>query len=151
MASIRCFAAENAPEGPVIGSLSNEQCTSGDDQRYWFPRVPPFVGYSKGEETTAGGDGTCYLGFPKEKSKSAVMLVDGQIVKLTPVRSGKPKVIEAYASKDFSVLVEVQATGYASTCVPSEDRCCGDYTYAVITVMKGKEKSSVKAARYSGG
>lgn len=151
IASSSCFAADRSSNSPVIGALPYEQCTSGDDQRYWFPRIPPFVGYTKGERTTAGGDGTCYLGFPNESSKSAVMLIDNQIVKLNPIRSDKRKVIEAYSSKDSNIVVEVWVTGYASTCVPSEDKCCGDYTYAQIVVTKGGTSSSIRAARYTGG
>jgi hypothetical protein len=151
LASTLASAAEEGAGSVSIGTLTAEYCAAGNDQRYWYPRVPPFVGYSKGERTIAGGDGNCYLGFPKENSKSAVVMVDGQIVTVAPIRSEKRRIVEAYASKDGSISIEVMVTGYSSTCVPGADKCCGDYTYATIKVTKGDRTSSVKAARYAGG
>lgn len=139
---------ENAK--PVIGAHSD--CFNLDDQHpYWYPRVPPLVGYAKGERTSAGGDGTCILGFSLDGSKSAVMRIDGKTVHLKPVRSNKAKVIESYASKGNTLTVEVKVTGYASTCVPGEDKCCGDYTYAVISVSRNGLTAKAHVARYSGG
>ena len=145
--SVYCMAAHS---GPVIGVLPIEQCSQGEDQRFWFPRMPPYVGYSNGEKTTAGGDGTCYLGFLKENDKSAVMLIDGQRVKLIPRKSRKPKVIAAYVSMDTRVAVEVRFVSEDTTCEPGVDKCCGTYTYALISVVKDGKTASVRAAGYSG-
>lgn len=64
-----------------IGKLPFEKCVdvllqndqAEENQRYWFSRTPPYVGYLKGEKTTAGGDGTCYLGFPSAKKKALLL------------------------------------------------------------------------------
>lgn len=140
--------------------LPNEQCIdtilqardelATENQRYWFARVPPYVGYKKGERTTAGGDGTCYLGFPNAKSKSAVILVDGQVVQIVPQSQATERTVTKYKSKDGLTSVEVKVTGRESTCVPDEGKCCGEYTYATIKVIQGKRSTSVRAARYEG-
>lgn len=135
----------------TIGKLSSEYCEDAKadlftDQRYWFPRVPPYVGYAKGEQTSAGGDGTCYLGFPKAKSKAAVIMLNGEIIKVSPNKQGS-----TFKSADGNIEVQIKITGFESTCEPDADKCCGDYTYATITVIRGKIKASVKAAQYSGG
>ncbi len=144
-------ASEGSEKSLTIGALSSEHCGEVDDQRYWYPRVPPYVGFSKGERTTAGGDGTCYLGYPKAGSKSATIMVNGKLVRLIPTSSPRRKIVEAYRSSDNNLVVEVLVTGYDSTCTPGEDKCCGDYTYSQITVTQGDSTATVKAARYSGG
>ena len=141
-----------------LGQLPYEQCVDtslqndqvGENQRFWFPRVPPYVGYSKGEQTAAGGDGTCYVGFPSGKKKSALVLVDGSIVEVFPTTSSQKK-ISRYRSRDRTTTIEIRITGGDSTCEPNADKCCGDYTYATITVKKNGKTKSVKAATYSGG
>ena len=142
-----------------IGKLSSENCydpdpkveSSSENQRYWFPRVPPYVGYSKGERTTAGGDGTCYLGFPKVDSNSALVMVNEKIITVFPDVSNKQNGLTIFKSRDEKTVVELKVTGGASTCEPDADKCCGNYTYATITITNGSKKSSVMAAQYSGG
>lgn len=141
-----------------IGKLPFEKCVdvllqndqAEENQRYWFSRTPPYVGYLKGEKTTAGGDGTCYLGFPSAKKKSAHVLVDGSVIEVFPVASSK-KSISIFSSNDHSTIVEVFITGTESTCDAGAETCCGDYTYATITVKKNGTTQSVKAANYTGG
>ena len=132
-----------------VGDLSNEYCSLNDSQDYWYRRVPPYVGYSKGERTTAGGDGTCVLGFPKGGDKSGYVLVSDKIIEVFPVTSkGKDRV---YSSKDRQTRVQISITGNETTCEPDADKCCGDYTYAKISVEHGGKNITVKAVSYSGG
>ena len=151
-----CSSARAAPL--EIGKLPYEQCVdvalqsdqAEENQRYWFSRVAPYVGYSKGEATTAGGDGTCYLGFPSTTKKSALVLVGGTVIEVFPIASSNKKVSK-YRSNDHFTIVEVRITGGDSTCEPDAEKCCGDYTYATITVKKNGATKSVKAANYTGG
>ena len=135
-------------ESCVDISLQNDQ--ADENQRYWFSRTPPYVGYAKGEKTTAGGDGTCYLGFPSAKKKSALVLVGGSVIEVFPAAS-VDKNVSIFKSKDHNTIVEIRITGGDSTCEPSDDKCCGDYTYATISIKKNGISKSVKAANYSGG
>jgi hypothetical protein len=140
-----------------LGKLPYEKCVdtslqddlAEENQRFWFSRVPPYVGYSKGERTTAGGDGTCYVGFPRAKRKSALVVIDDSIVEVFPT-AGSQKKMSRYSSNDRNTIVEIHITGGDTTCEPNADKCCGDYTYATITVKKNGKTKSVKAANYSG-
>lgn len=142
----------------VIAPLSGEHCTdpspghefSDENKRYWFPRVPPYVGYSKGERTTAGGDGTCYIGFPNVDRKSALVMVNGEIYTIHPDKSANSKV-DKYKTEDGVVQVEIRVTGGDSTCTPGADSCCGEYTYATLTVKMHGKSQSIKVANYVGG
>ena len=152
-------AEEVSAQNLSIGKLSSEYCTdhdqaqefSSENQRYWYPRIPPYVGYSQGERTTAGGDGTCYLGYPKAESDSAVVMINSKIIEVTVTESTKGKAIELFKSKDGEVTIELTVIGNESTCVPDADTCCGDYTYATITVIQNNKKTTVNAAKYEGG
>lgn len=140
-----------------IGRLPFDKCTdltdddfSEKNQRYWFARVPPYVGFSKGEETRAGGDETCYVGFPFANKESALVLVDGAMVEIFPVAS-VDKDASVFMSADHGITVEVRITGGESTCMPDSESCCGDFVYATITVMKNGAVKIMKAANYKGG
>ena len=144
--------------GLEIGKLPYEKCVdvlqpndhAEENQRYWFSRVPPYVGYSKGEKTTAGGDGTCYLGFPSAKKKSAHVLAGNSVIEIFPVKSSIKNVL-LFSSKDHRTMIEIRITGYDSTCEPEAEKCCGDYTYATITLKNKGATQSVKAVNYRGG
>ena len=116
----------------------------------WFARVPPYVGFKKGEQTTAGGDGRCYVGFPKARSNSALVVIHDQVIHVIVQPPGKQGAVTTYKSKDGHTLVLVSVTGSETTCAPREDKCCGDYTYATIKVFQGTRSASAKAARYEG-
>ena len=141
-----------------IAKLPYEKCVdvspqndqAEENQRYWFSRIPSYVWYSKGEKTTAGGDGTCYLGFPSATKKSALVLVNSTIIEVFPIAISNKKVSK-YRSSDHSTIVEVRISGGDSTCEPDAEKCCGDYTYATISVKKNGVTKSVKAANYTGG
>lgn len=137
----------------VIGDLKGGDCSFVDKQSesevvgYWRRR-PPFVGYHKGEQLFAGGDGTCVLGFPRSNDERALVLVNG--LKIPVFFTAEREDTRVYVSRDGSVKVELTITGTESTCNPDEDNCCGEYTYVTITVRSGKRNSSVRAATYVG-
>ena len=150
------MAEENSIQDVSIGKLSDRYCIDKDseselNQRFWFARIPPYIGYSKGERTTAGGDGTCYLGYPKEKSDVAVVKINGKIVEVTVTESTKGKATEEFRSKDGKIIIELTIIGNDSTCSPDSESCCGEYTYATITAIYDNKKSTVNAAKYEGG
>ena len=120
------------------------------NQRYWFARVPPFVGFRRGERTTAGGDGTCFVGFPNGSSPMARILVDGEFIDLLPDTKANRPTNQTFLSADRRIRLQVTQVGTETTCVPAEEKSCGDYTYASITLTTPSRKSSVKAARYVG-
>ena len=131
-------------------ATSLKEDLADENQRYWFARVPPYVGYAKGERTTAGGDGTCYLGFPYAKSSSGVIMIDKKIIRVSPTPSPKQKTTR-FRSKDGETIVHVQETGSETTCNPEGGSCCGTYIYATITVNHKGKTYRVKAANYGGG
>jgi len=148
--------AHAGTNGVAVGSLPRERCldVTADDltpenQRYWYLRTPPYVGFAKGERTEAGGDGTCVVGFPRKGSTDAVALVNGAIVELAEAASS-PLKHATYRSADGKTLVSVRITGGESTCRPNADACCGDYTYATITIRSGGKSTTLRAASYSG-
>ena len=129
----------------VDASLEND--LAEENQRYWFPRKPPYIGFSKGEQTTAGGDGTCYLGFPSAKKSSAILLIENAIVEVLPVGKVNAKMLR-FQSRDRKTQVAVRITGTDSTC--TGDSCCGTYQYATITVTHQGKVARVRAANYQG-
>lgn len=151
----------HAQDKLLLGKLPNKQCIdmvlqakdefASENQRYWFARVPPYVGVKNGEPLMAGGDGTCYVGFPKASSDSAVVIVNGRVINVIVQTPSKEEAVTTYKSKDGHTVVVVRVTGAESTCDPGGEKCCGDYTYATITVSQGNKSVSVKAARYEGG
>jgi hypothetical protein len=159
-ACIAAAAHADQVGGPRFRALPNEECIdlvlqlkeelATQNQRYWYARVPPYVGFRRGERLMAGGNGTCYLGFPNAQSDIAHASIDGKVVQLVPQVSAAPDGSNTYKSKDGSVTVDVKVTGQETTCVPNEDKCCGDYTYATISVSRGGRSTSVKAVRYGG-
>lgn len=126
----------------AVGDLPYEQCGG---QGYWYRRHPPLVGYAKGERLGAGGDGTCVLGFPDV----ANILVDGRQIAL-PKRTGKNGKI-TYESADRKTKVILVITSSETTCVPGEDKCCGDYTFGTLTVVRGSQKAVLYVVSYEGG
>lgn len=129
----------------VDASLQND--LADENQRYWFPRKPPFVGFSKGEKTTAGGDGTCYLGFPNASKSSGIIQINNVIIEVHPEGTATEGRL-TFKSKAGDTHVVVQVTGSDSTC--SGDSCCGDYKYATLTVTHKGKTVRLKAANYQG-
>ena len=142
--------SQEKPPALVVETLAGVACTPGEDQRYWYPRVPPYVGYAKGEPLSAGGGGDCYVGFPGTGA-DAIVKVDGEQVELRPRQTNPPRGRQQYTSADGRVRVDIVVTGVETTCEPGADNCCGDYTFARITVSMGGRSASVRAVRYQGG
>lgn len=152
---LQACAAGAIGQSLTIGLLNSVEghcgdIAGGENQRYWYPRVPPYVGFGKGERTTAGGDGTCYIGFPDTEKLKALIRIDGHIVELRPTRY-RANATSRFQSENGKTVVVIRVRGASSTCSPNDDKCCGGYTYADITVQQGKSSATVKAARYVGG
>ena len=130
------------------GNLPTEYCSQDDSQNYWYLRTPPYVGFSKGEQTHAGSD-SCVLGFPKNDSKSGYVYVNKKIIKVFPVTSGEKD--KLYLSKDKKTLVQLSITGGDTTCEPDGESCCGDYTYSKIKIEQNKRSVILQAVKYEGG
>lgn len=119
-------------------------------QRYWYDRIPPFVGFSNGEQTHAGGDGTCIIGFPDPDKTSALISVNENKTPLILVTTENNSLMK-YESADHTIKVEIHITGSDSTCSDDIGGCCGIYTYALIKVFYLNEVVEINAARYVGG
>ncbi|MDO5687450.1 MAG: hypothetical protein Q4G42_08770 [Neisseria sp.] len=141
-----------------FGKLPYEKCIdtslqddfAQENQRFWFPRNLPYIGYTDGEQTPAGGDGSCYLGFPNAHKESALVFVDDAMVEVFPMTHSQQNVSQ-YRSGDRSIIVEIRITGQDTSCGSDVETCCGEYTYATITVKKNGKTKSVTAANYNGG
>lgn len=129
----------------AVGDLSYEDCAGSEDyQEYWYRRKPPLVGYRNGERLSAGGDGTCVLGF----ARGAAIKVNGERVSLTRY-SENGKVI--YESADGATRVVLEVTGQETTCAPEGESCCGDYTFATLSVFHGEQQTILYVVSYVGG
>lgn len=127
-----------------IGLLPYESCLDAsvnDDmvernQRYWYP----------GSSRAVGGEGGCYLGFPSARDAWAEILINDDIVRVFPSSS-----YGRYRSKDGRTLVEIRVTKSGTTCVPNDDKCCGDYLRGTLTVKSMGKSARVRVANYVGG
>jgi len=45
----------------------------------------------------------------------------------------------------------VTVTKSGTTCVPNEDKCCGDYLYGTLTVKHMGKSARIRVANYVGG
>jgi hypothetical protein len=131
-------------------ALMHEDESDPRNQRYWFPRVPPLVGYNKGERTTAGGDGTCFVGFPLAASNSARVNVNGKLIDVTVDAHSTQGNVQIYRSRANRVILTVTKTSSETTCDPNLEKSCGDYTYATIKLQQAGRTTFVKGARYVG-
>ena len=120
-----------------------------ENQRYWYKRNAPYLGYKHGEELLAGGDGTCIIGFPKISEETALISINGKKIKLFPEPSNNIS-SQKLSSKNGALQIEVVETGGDTTCEPQGEKCCGDYTYATIIVSTQKKTIKIKAVNYSG-
>jgi len=160
-ATFALFPATLLAHAPKLEPLSPEHCVDmalqvesemdPRNQRYWYPRAPPFIGFKKGERLGAGGDGTCLIGFPKATVNAARVSIDGQVVDLAPdTLQSVPHSKQIYTSEDRSIRLVITETGTESTCERGGESCCGIYTYATISLTRSGKTVSVKAVRYVG-
>lgn len=150
-------AASGHAEVISVGLLQGEACydaapeadSTPENQRYWYKRHAPYLGYRGGEQLLAGGDGTCVVGFPGFADSTAQMLVNGQVVRLVPEG---PEIDghQVFQASDQRLRVEIEVTGTETTCEPQGESCCGDYIFATITVSNANESVAIMAVRYSG-
>ncbi len=125
----------------TVGDLPSELC----GESYWYRRQLPLVGYKNGEQLVAGGDGTCVL----RVSEAARILVNGKQVVLPRRTERNGKII--YESADRKTRISLVTTDIETTCVPDEDKCCGDYTFGTLTVVSGSQKAILYVVSYEGG
>jgi hypothetical protein len=139
-------SALGAPAASSVGDLESPYCEGEfSSQEFWYRREGPLVGYAGGERLLAGGSGTCVLGF----AKGPHIVVAGEVLSLVPAKSDRNG--EFFTSRNGKVRVRIQETGRDSSCVLGEDKCCGEYTYAKLTVSIGSRKETIPVARYEGG
>jgi hypothetical protein len=141
-------AQPTAAESITIGLLPYEKCIDvslqddGDEknQRHWDSRSSLVVGW----------DSTCYLGFPSAKNKWAEVLINNVIVRVYPSSSTRSR-ISRFSSRDQQTIVEVKVIKSGTSCAPNEDKCCGNYSYGILTVKHMGKTATRSVANYVGG
>ena len=156
--SINVYAADSLN----IGFLPESGCYDGQaevqnkpnateaNQRYWYLRTPPFVGYSKGEQTHAGDTTQCVVGYQKHNQKTAVIMLNKKLIEIYPVKISSVK-SQVFHSKNNKLTVEILETGKESTCAPDGESCCGQYTYATAIIRYAGKTKRLNVVKYEGG
>lgn len=130
----------------IVGDLDASYCEGEfSSQEFWYRRDPPLLGYGRGEALLAGGVGSCVVGF----AKGPHIALNGRALSLVHRKARRSG--EVLTSSDGNVRVYIRETGHDSSCVAGEDKCCGEYTYATVTVHSGGHKETIHVVRYEGG
>lgn len=124
---------------PRIGELDFADCAGpdGDAQSFWS-RVA-----GEGQAPPAG----CVLGTTGSK---ALLLLDGARVELQWQAADADRSLWL-RSDDGKVEVELQVTATESSCVPGEDKCCGEWTRAQLVLIRPQGVAPVSVENYQGG
>ena len=130
--------------------VQNKPNATEANQRYWYLRTPPLVGYSKGEQTHAGDTTRCVIGLPKYNKQTAVMMINKKLIEIYPAKTSSIK-SQTFHSKDNKLIVEVLEIGGDSTCAPDGGSCCGQYTYATAIVRYAGKIKRLNVVKYEGG
>lgn len=83
--------------------------------------------------------------------------VNGKRVVLTPVSqsvTGPNAYLSAnYQSADGKITVQLKIVASETSCDEEgmEDRCCGGFTTAMLTVRSGKKSRTLRVSLYQGG
>jgi hypothetical protein len=130
--------------------VQNQPNATEANQRYWYLRTPPYVGYSKGEQTHAGDVTQCVVGYPKYNQKTVVIMLNKKMIEIYPAKISSVK-SQVFYSKNNKFIVEILETGKESTCAPDGESCCGQYTYATAIIRYAVKTKRLNVVKYEGG
>jgi hypothetical protein len=154
-AFLLCISALSQPASAAAltindTALSGPDCLKSEhDQRYWSSETATTV--AEGSSTVA-----CVLGFPHTDSDALISLNGKRIVlreKSLEFQGPENHEIRTYSSQDGKVTATLRVTESETSCGDEgmEDKCCGGYTYAKLTVRMNGKKATIRVQNYQGG